>query len=170
MDFLLKYNKGDVQLIRKLLILILCVIILLSFAACDKNTTDNSPSNENSSSEEVMNDIEENDTPGDDSIFNTKNINRITFYAYYGYGKGSDVPAENMSEITTWLGTFTIDKEVDDILPPGTNTYYVEIEYLDGTIVKKGLDVIEVDGISYYVKHAIYPDSFMEIISKTSIK
>ncbi len=168
-------------MIKKSLILILCVIILLSFTSCAGDTADNTPSNENSSIEETTNDIEENssieevtnnieevDAPAD-SVFNTKNIKRITFYAYYGQGKGSQVPAGKMSEITAWLGTFSIDKEVDDMLPPGTNTYYVEIEYLDGTIVKEGLDVIEVDGISYYVKHATYPDSFMDIISRTSI-
>ena len=167
-------------MIKKSLVLILCVIILLSFTSCG-DTTDGTPSNENSSIEEttndikekssieaVTNDIEENDVPAE-SIFNTKDIKRITFYAYYGQGKGSQVPAGKMSEITAWLGTFSLDNEVDDILPPGTNTYHVEIEYLDGTIVKEGLDVIEVDGISYYVKHATYPDSFMDIISKTSI-
>ena len=108
----------------------------------------------------------------EEPIFNTKNIERITFYAYYGGGKGSDVPAENMSEFITWLGTFTIDKDkkVDDILPPGTNTYFIEIEYLDGTIIKQGLDIIAVDGTAYYLKHAKRPDSFKDIISKTSIE
>ena len=108
----------------------------------------------------------------EEPIFNTKNIERITFYAYYGGGKGSDVPAENMSEFITWLETFTIDKDkkVDDILPPGTNTYFIEIEYLDGTIIKQGLDIIAVDGTVYYLKHAKRPDSFKDIISKTSIE
>ena len=111
------------------------------------------------------------DNESEEPIFNTKNIERITFYAYYGGGKGSDVPAENMSEFITWLGTFTIDKDkkVDDILPPGTNTYFIEIEYLDGTVVKEGLDVIRVDGILYCVKSAPVPGCFYEIISKTSI-
>ena len=112
------------------------------------------------------------DNESEEPIFNTKNIERITFYAYYGGGKGSDVPAENMSEFITWLGTFTIDKDkkVDDILPPGTNTYFIEIEYLDGTIIKQGLDIIAVDGTAYYLKHAKRPDSFKDIISKTSIE
>ena len=101
----------------------------------------------------------------DARIFNIQNIKRITFYAYFGK---SEVPAENISEFTTWLGTFTIDKKAEDELPPGTNTYYVEIEYLDGTTVKEGLDVIEVDGTAYYLKHAKYPDSFFDIISETS--
>ena len=104
----------------------------------------------------------------DGAIFSTKNIKSITFYAYSGNGKGSEVPAESTSEFITWLETFTIDQKVDDLLPPGTNNYYVEIEYLDGTITKKGLDVIEIDGVAYYLKHAAYPDSFMDIISKTS--
>ena len=108
----------------------------------------------------------------DNTVFDTENIARITFYAYYGHGKGSDVPAENMAEITNWLSTFTVDKnkKLEDIVPPGTNTHYVEIEYLDGTVVKQGLDTISVDGVRYYLKHADAPDCFSEIISKTSIE
>ncbi len=108
----------------------------------------------------------------DDKVFDTENIARITFYAYYGHGKGSDVPAENMAEITNWLSTFTVDKnkKLEDIVPPGTNTHYVEIEYLDGTVVKQGLDTISVDGVRYYLNHADAPDCFSEIISKTSIE
>lgn len=108
----------------------------------------------------------------DDKVFDTENIARITFYAYYGHGKGSDVPAENMAEITNWLSTFTVDKnkKLEDIVPPGTNTHYVEIEYLDGTVVKQSLDTISVDGVRYYLKHADAPDCFSEIISKTSIE
>ncbi len=112
---------------------------------------------------------EESDTDSK-AVFNTDNIARITFYAYYGYGKGSAVPAENMAEIIKWLGTFTVDKKAEDIPPPGTNTYYVEIEYLDGTVVKEGLDTISVNGVTYYLKHAANPDCFSEIISKTSIE
>ena len=90
----------------------------------------------------------------------------ITFYCYGGSGKGSEVPACHMAEITNWLRTFTINKEVDDLLPPGTNFYVVKIEYADGTILKSGLDVIEVDEGSYYVKHEDYPDCFWNIISQ----
>ncbi len=103
------------------------------------------------------------------AIFNTNNIKRISFYSYYGQGNGSSVPDENMTEIIEWLGTFSIDKKAEEMLPPGTNTNYVEIEYLDGTVVKEGLDVIEVDGILYYVKSAPTPECFYEIISKTSL-
>ncbi len=108
----------------------------------------------------------------DDTVFDTENIARITFYAYGGHGKGSDVPAENMAEITKWLSTFTVDKnkKLEGIAPPGTNTHNVEIEYLDGTIVKQGLDMISVDGVRYYLNHTDAPDCFREIISKTSFE
>ena len=106
----------------------------------------------------------------DNTVFDTENIARITFYAYYGYGKGSDVPAENMAEITKWLGTFNVGKKAEGTPPPGTNTYRVEIEYIDGTIVKQGLDTVSVDGVTYYLNHADAPDCFSEIISKTSIE
>ena len=102
-------------------------------------------------------------------VFKTENIARVTFYAYYGNGKGSEVPSEYMTEIINWLASFTVDKEVNGALLPGTNTYYAEIEYSDGTVIKKGLDVVIIDGVGYYTKSDKKPDCFEEIVSKTSI-
>lgn len=103
-------------------------------------------------------------------VFQTENIARITFYAYGGNGKGSEVPEENMTEIINWLGSFTIDKEVVGEILPGTNTRQVEIEYTDGTVIKQGLDVVVIDGIRYDMKSDKKPDCFEEIMSKTSYK
>ena len=125
----------------------------------DHNTESTESTNENGTNNQEI------------AIFNTKNIKRITFYAYYGSGKGSDVPAEHLGEITTWLNSFKIDtdREFPDLVPPGTNTIHVEIEYLDGTIVKRGLDTATVDGITYYIKGDTAPKCYEEIISKTSL-
>ena len=125
----------------------------------DHNTESTESTNENGTNNKEI------------AIFNTKNIKRITFYAYYGSGKGSDVPAEHLGEITTWLNSFKIDtdREFPDLVPPGTNTIHVEIEYLDGTVVKEGLDTATVDGITYYIKGDTAPKSYEEIISKTSL-
>ena len=148
---------------KKILSIFLCVIILLCFVACgEKSNTDKQSTestNENGTNNQEI------------AIFNTKNIKRITFYAYYGSGKGSDVPAEHLGEITTWLNSFKIDtdREFPDLVPPGTNTIHVEIEYLDGTVVKEGLDTATVDGITYYIKGDTAPKSYAEIISKTSL-
>ena len=155
---------------KKLLSLILCAIILLSFAACNKDTTSNISSTESTTSNQITSELEEKDNPTE-PVFNTENIARITFYAYYGQGTGSEVSSENMTEITNWLRTITVDrKATDEDVLPGTNNYHVEIEYLDGTIVKNGLDVILVDGARYLLKKDKYPDCFMEIMSKTSYK
>ena len=125
----------------------------------DHNTESTESTNENGTNNQEI------------AIFNTKNIKRITFYAYYGSGKGSDVPAEHLGEITTWLNSFKIDtdREFPDLVPPGTNTIHVEIEYLDGTVIKEGLDTATVDGITYYIKGDTAPKSYEEIISKTSL-
>ena len=123
----------------------------------ENNTTESTP--DNSESTQIYASM----------IFNTDNIKRITLYSYYGQGKGSDVTDKDMTEIINWLETFEIDREADDLLPPGTNTNYIEIEYLDGKVVKKGLDVMEFDGSSYYVKSAPMPDCFWEIISPKRI-
>ena len=125
----------------------------------DHNTESTESTNENGTNNQEI------------AIFNTKNVKRITFYAYYGSGKGSDVPAEHLGEITTWLNSFKIDtdREFPDLVPPGTNTIHVEIEYLDGTVVKEGLDTATVDGITYYIKGDTAPECYNEIISKVSL-
>ena len=146
---------------KKFLTVFLCGIMLLCFSACGKNTNSNIQPTESTNRNDTHNQAT--------AIFNTKNIKRITFYAYYGNGKGSDVPVEHLDEIITWLGSFTIDKEVPELIPPGTNTINVEIEYFDGTIVKKGLDTTTVDGITYYIKGDTAPECYEEIISKTSL-
>ncbi|MBQ4333556.1 MAG: leucine-rich repeat protein [Clostridia bacterium] len=96
----------------------------------------------------------ENNVVPDVIVFNTENVRRITFYSHYGAVKVRDVPAEDKAEVLNWLGTFTIKERVDDPLHlNGANTYYVEIEYSDGTIIKKGLSAVEVDGELYHVEH-----------------
>ena len=149
---------------KRILILILCGIMLLCFASCG-----NSEGSTNCDIEptESTNPTDTNNQGTD--IFNTKNIKRITFYAYYGDGKGSDVPAENLDEIIAWLDSFTIGEKAPELIPPGTNTHNIEIEYLDGTVVKRGLDTTGIDGITYYIKGDPRPECFYEIISKTSL-
>ena len=146
---------------KKVLSVFLCGIMLLCFVACDKNIVSNTQPTESTGQTDANNQAT--------AIFNTKNIKRITFFAYYGSGKGSDVPGEHLDEFITWLDSFVIDKEVPELLPPGTNTIKVEIEYFDGTIVKKGLDTTTVDGITYYIKGDTAPECYEEIVSKTSL-
>ena len=146
---------------KKFLTVFLCGIMLLCFSACGKNTNSNIQPTESTNQNDTHNQAT--------AIFNTKNIKRITFYAYYGNGKGSDVPVEHLDEIITWLDSFTIDKEVPELIPPGTNTINAEIEYFDGTIVKSGLDTTTVDGITYYIKGDNSPECYEEIISRTSL-
>ncbi len=103
-------------------------------------------------------------------IFNTKNIARITFYSYYGESKGSDVPSENMAEIIAWLDTFKISNEVvDEMIPPGTNTWHVEIEYTNGFVIKKGMSTWLFNGSHYYLESDTPPECFDEIMSRTSL-
>ena len=99
-----------------------------------------------------------------EAIFRTDSIKAITLYGQYGGGEGEKVDDEYLPELTAWLKSFAIDKEADNPLPPGTNTYWVEIEYSDGTVVKKGLDAVEVAGRLYYVKHAEAPEWLQTIL------
>ena len=102
-------------------------------------------------------------------VFKTENIAAITFYGYYGSGTGSKVPDAYMQEITDWLATFSIGEKASEPLPPGTNTYFVEIEYRDGTVIKQGMDIAELDGISYETVYRQAPEYFREIISKSTL-
>ncbi|MBQ7045471.1 MAG: hypothetical protein IJN65_03150 [Clostridia bacterium] len=145
---------------KRILIFVLCLSMLFCFAACGKNTDSNTQSTES------INQNSNNISSG--AVFNTENIKRITFYGYYGYGKGSEVPSENLSEIINWLGSFKIDKKVDDTRW-GINTHVVEIEYADGTVIKEGLDLVVIDSTSYYIKGDKAPDCFEDIISKSSL-
>ena len=148
---------------KKLLSLLLSIIMLLCFTACNENATDKTSSTKNSETYDTLFDTYP-------SVFVTENITSITFYAYYGGGKGSKVPTEYMTEIINWLDSFTIDREAtnEDVLD-GTNTYYVEVEYSDGTVIKEGLDIIRIDGTRYLLEKETYPDCFWEIISKTKL-
>ena len=148
---------------KKFLSLLLSIIMLLCFTACNENATDKTSSTKNSETYDTLFDTYP-------SVFVTENITSITFYAYYGGGKGSKVPTEYMTEIINWLDSFTIDREAtnEDVLD-GTNTYYVEVEYSDGTVIKEGLDIIRIDGTRYLLEKETYPDCFWEIISKTKL-
>ena len=147
--------------------ILICVCLLSS---CNHTVSNNEePKQQENNTTESTTDNSESTQIYSSMIFNTDNIKRITLYSYYGQGKGSDVTDKDMTEIINWLETFEIDREADDLIPPGTNTNYIEIEYLDGKVVKKGLDVMEIVGSSYYVKSAPMPDCFWEIISKTKL-
>ena len=102
-------------------------------------------------------------------VFEIENIRRITFYAYSGAGIGSEVPAEHMAKIVDWLDSFRAGRMFFGMIPPGTNTVQVEIEYFDGTIIKQGLDTVEIGWFTYYMKSSEEPDCFRDILSKTRL-
>ena len=104
------------------------------------------------------------------AIFDTENIARITVFSFYGHGVGADVPAENMEEIIAWLATFKVgSKMYSETIPDKANTIFVEIEYNDGTVVKKGIEAIEIDGYGYYLEYAMAPDCFNDLLDRTSL-
>jgi len=174
-------------MLKKIFIAIMCIAVLLSIVACSKDDAHQNEGTTNQAESSLATDAsqpgkptegpskptEDISTPTEEkeSVFNTEDIIRITFYAYYGNGKGSDVPAEHLNKIITWLDSFEVDtnKEFPELVPPGTNTVHVEIEYLDGGIIKQGMDTTVVDGVTYYIKGATRPECYDEIISKTSL-
>lgn len=142
----------------------------ISTEASFTTETTSAMSSDEITSEESLSETDE-PTENSTSVFETENIERITFYAYYGNGTGSDVPAESLAEITAWLDSFKIDvdRKVPEALPPGTNTIHVEIEYSDGSIIKCGMDTAVINGATYYISGDSSPECYDEIISKTSL-
>ena len=130
-------------MLKRFLSIFLCALLLLCLACRNTDAGDQLPA----------------------VVFSTKNIVRITLYTQYGHSDGCDVPAENMEEYTQWLESFAFAGKASDMLPPGTDTVHVEIEYSDGTIVKNGIDTMVVDSVTYELTHAAMPESYQDIIS-----
>ena len=140
---------------KRLFSLILCGVMLFCLVACSNN-------------DDKEYDTLFAETP---SVFVTEDITEITFYSYYGQGKGSKVPNKHMDDIIQWLASFTIVREAtDEDVLDGTNTHYVEIEYSDGTVIKVGLDIVIIDGTRYLLEKDNCPECFWDIISKTNYK
>ena len=130
---------------KKLIALVLALFCVVGLIGCSANKVDkNAP------------------------VFKTENITRITFYALPSGGKGFEVPNEYLAEITTWLGSFTIDEKADKTLAPGSNSISVEIECAGGTIVRNGLSTVNVDGVNYYLKHDDAPECYFAILDTVS--
>lgn len=103
------------------------------------------------------------------AVFNTDNITRITLYKYYGGGTGSTVDAEYMEEITSWLKTVTVG-EIRHIYPVvGDDFVYVEIEYADGSVIKKSDGTVVVNGVTHYTSYAPPPQCYDEILSRCKL-
>ena len=128
---------------KKLIALVLALVCVLGLVGCSTNKVDK-----------------------EKPVFETENIARITFYTLPSGGKGFEVPSEYMAEITTWLGSFTIDEKANKTLAPGSNSVSVEIEYADGTVVKNGLSTTKVDGVTYYMKHDNAPECYFAILEQ----
>lgn|GEM_PF-1703783 len=96
-------------------------------------------------------------------IIDTENISRILCCGLPDAAEGLEVPPEDMEEMTAWLGTFTLGTRADDPLPPGTNSYWLIIEYSDGTSAKQYLDTADADGVTCYTEHDPIPQCFFEV-------
>ena len=86
---------------NRLLALVLTLVCVIGLIGCSSNKVDkNAP------------------------VFKTENITHITFHTLPSGGKGFEVPSEYLSEITTWLGSFTIDEKAEKNL---ANGYWIDI-------------------------------------------
>jgi hypothetical protein len=163
---------------KKLLAILFAAVLLLSCAACrssdgiypyGQNTL---PAIETNPSTEPTQETLPQETFGPQpggGVFNLNNITRITFFSYYGGGTGSDVPAEHMQEIIDWLATFTLGDQAPEILPPGTNMNYIEIEYSYGAVFRTGMNTVDYAGTIYYIRGGEAPGCFSEIVRGSTL-
>lgn len=150
---------------KRVLIFMLTIFMMLCLVSC----AEDNPLNTGNDTQPATGSSEESDNATKErvAVFDTENIKRITLITKYGYGEKHDVPVEDMAEMTAWLDTFTLGEILRDDIPvaPGNNTVFVEIEYADGTVIKNGLDTINVDGVRYYMESDPYPECYCELLS-----
>lgn len=97
-------------------------------------------------------------------VVDTENISLILCCGLPDAVEGIEVPPEDMAEMTDWLGGFTAGRPVgSQPLAPGSNSYWVVIEYGDGRQITFGLDATEVDGVTCHIEREPLPDCFLEL-------
>ena len=101
----------------------------------------------------------------DHYIFKTEDIVSVTFYHDSSGDKPYPVPEEDLPEIVAWLGTFRTAQKVRFFngypeLAAGTNSFWVEITYADGQVLKTVMDTATVEGVLYHTTDAGTPESF----------
>ena len=101
-------------------------------------------------------------------VFTTEGITAVAFITYPTSPEGIPVSEQYLAAITEWLGTFRLESRVkDDVLPPGSNSIRVRIQYADGTVVENGLSTMKLNGVHYFLQHADAPACYSEILSLT---
>ena len=96
-------------------------------------------------------------------VFETKNITHVTFYGSAPNSTETEVPSEYLAKIIEWLGTFVVGEKADDVLPPGTDSMFVRIEYSDGTIIENSMSTTTVDGTTYLINYDREPECYFEL-------
>jgi len=108
-------------------------------------------------------------SPKDKPIFETDNITRVTFINSAPKGKETEVPDEYLDEIIEWLGTFKAGKKAGDVLPPGSDSISVRIEYSDGTIVENGLSTVVIKDTTYIINYDKEPACYFDLFTNKPI-
>ena len=97
-------------------------------------------------------------------VVNTANVSRILCCGLPDAADGIELPSEDMPEMIAWLESFTVGSPVSSKgLPPGSNSYWIIIEYRDGQSTAVGIDAVEYDGKLYFVEREPVPDCFFEV-------
>ena len=98
-------------------------------------------------------------------VFDTENITRVAFYGSAPNSTETEVPSENLAEITEWLRTFAAGKKANDVLPPGADSLFVRIEYSDGTIIENSMSTTIIDGTTYLINYDKEPECYFELFA-----
>ena len=97
-------------------------------------------------------------------VVDTQNVSRILCCGLPDAVDGIELPQEDMAEIIAWLDGFEVGSRIDDRgLPPGSNSYWVILEYGNGRSVSVMPDSVEYDGETYHIEREPLPDCFHEV-------
>ena len=106
------------------------------------------------------------DTAIGTSAFETENITGVTFYGSAPTNTETEVLREHLAEITEWLGAFVVAKKADDVLPPGSHSLFIKIEYSDGSTNENSMSTTIIDGTTYLINYDKEPECYFELFAE----
>ncbi len=102
--------------------------------------------------------------PKGSPVFETEGIAEVKV-CWYRVQDGMPIPAERLADMVAYLRELRIGEPMPRPIPPGTNTFTLEILYEDGHTLSHGTDTHTVSGIIYRIEGPGFPDWLLELIT-----
>ena len=95
-------------------------------------------------------------------------ITAITFHSIINNTGDCPVPDADLEEIVSWLYAFQVGNRVGKgkTMVPGTGSVEVTLTYADGTSERRSMDIVHLDGVTYYVECPNAPESYLALTDR----